>query len=579
MDVFEATQPQGAVGSDDVHADLRGRLSEAYGASHRSPVAVASGYGVRVSVERGHLTVVDGVGDTVRTRRWSRANHGLSRLVVIASTGAVGLEALKWCAGAGIGVVVLDPFDGELLLTSGGCGNNDPRLRRAQALAIGTETGLAVARYLIVSKLEGQSALAGESLGAPDTANSIAALAEMVADAGSLEEVRQLEASAANLYFAAWSRLDIRFIRRDSSRIPEHWGVFEGRRSSVFPGSARSATDPLNAMLNYGYRLLEAEGRIACLRIGIDPGLGVLHADLKCRDSLVLDLIEAARPSVDRSLFDLLGSVPLRKRDFVEDSRGVVRLLPPLTHKIAAGMPTWAAGLAPVVEHVAEIFAAGSAYDISVATLLSRQKHKAAARRRTDEGLTTDQATAFIGPNPGGLVPRAKRRQQPRHQPSPQLPLPICRGCGAALPQPADRLRARRTWCDRCGMLRRQELDVEMRGAADEVAQNFRVVQGVLPSHTPDAQQRRIATNRRRQLARLAWEADHGGAAPDVEWYLVHIAPRLTELSLTEIAGAIGVSTSSASKFRRGLRVPAPRHWALLSDLVGASSSAGGQRS
>jgi hypothetical protein len=53
--------------------------------------------------------------------------------------------------------------------------------------------------------------------------------------------------------------------------------------------------------------------------------------------------------------------------------------------------------------------------------------------------------------------------------------------------------------------------------------------------------------NRRRQLARLAWEFDHGGVSPDVEWYSEQIAPRLCELSLGEIAGALGVSTSSAA--------------------------------
>jgi hypothetical protein len=39
-------------------------------------------------------------------------------------------------------------------------------------------------------------------------------------------------------------------------------------------------------------------------------------------------------------------------------------------------------------------------------------------------------------------------------------------------------------------------------------------------------------------------------------------------MSLTEIADALGASTSSASKFRRGLRVPAPRHWTALAALV-----------
>ena len=59
-----------------------------------------------------------------------------------------------------------------------------------------------------------------------------------------------------------------------------------------------------------------------------------------------------------------------------------------------------------------------------------------------------------------------------------------------------------------------------------------------------------------------------------MEWYAEQIAPRLAELSLKEIAGALGVSTSSASKFRRGLRVPAPRHWRSLAELVGAESRA-----
>src|ERR1017187_3518981 len=38
-----------------------------------------------------------------------------------------------------------------------------------------------------------------------------------------------------------------------------------------------------------------------------------------------------------------------------------------------------------------------------------------------------------------------------------------------------------------------------------------------------------------------------GGVSPDVEWYSEQIAPRLCELSLGEIAGALGVSTSSAA--------------------------------
>jgi hypothetical protein len=112
-----------------------------------------------------------------------------------------------------------------------------------------------------------------------------------------------------------------------------------------------------------------------------------------------------------------------------------------------------------------------------------------------------------------------------------------------------------------------------MRAASAVNAEQHRAETGVFPPHTEEAQARRRVANGRRQLARLAWEADHGGASPDVEWYSEQIAPKLPGLSLTEIAGALGVSTSSASKFRRGLRVPAPRHWAMLAALTDARVS------
>ena len=52
--------------------------------------------------------------------------------------------------------------------------------------------------------------------------------------------------------------------------------------------------------------MLEAEARIALLAIGLDPGIGVLHADLEARDSLTLDLMEAVRPRVDAHVLGLL---------------------------------------------------------------------------------------------------------------------------------------------------------------------------------------------------------------------------------------------------------------------------------
>ncbi|MGD0083447.1 MAG: CRISPR-associated endonuclease Cas1 [Acidimicrobiales bacterium] len=161
--------------------------------------------------------------------------------------------------------------------------------------------------------------------------------------APSLEEIRHVEAVAANVYWNAWSEIEVPFVRKDVPRVADHWRAFEGRRSAVNVGTSRSATDPANDVLNYGYRLLEAEGRLACLAVGLDPGLGILHADVKGRDSMVLDVMEAVRPVVDGYVLDLFRARPLTKADFAEDRRGVLRVLPPLAHRIAEAMPTWAA--------------------------------------------------------------------------------------------------------------------------------------------------------------------------------------------------------------------------------------------
>ncbi|MGO9853903.1 MAG: CRISPR-associated endonuclease Cas1 [Acidimicrobiales bacterium] len=118
-----------------------------------------------------------------------------------------------------------------------------------------------------------------------------------------------------------------------STIIPKNWRRFEGRRSAVNPGSPRNSSDPINSLVNYCSRLLEGEAHLATLAVGLDPGLGILHADTTGRASFVLDLLEAARPLAERHVLPLLRSQPLRWRDFHEDGRGVVRVLPPLTHR------------------------------------------------------------------------------------------------------------------------------------------------------------------------------------------------------------------------------------------------------
>jgi CRISPR/Cas system-associated endonuclease Cas1 len=143
--------------------------------------------------------------------------------------------------------------------------------------------------------------------------------------------------------------------------MPEHWRTF-GTRSSPLTDSPRSAANPANALLNYLYSMLEAEARIALLTVGLDPGMGVLHADQRNRDSLACDVMEAVRPQVDAFVLGLLQTHTFSVRDFFETRQGICRLLPPMTQLLAETAPQWAKAIAPHAEEVARtLFAAREA--------------------------------------------------------------------------------------------------------------------------------------------------------------------------------------------------------------------------
>src|SRR6266478_1249996 len=129
----------------------------------RQGVVTLFGYGINVHVDRGHLTIRDGIGTQQRFARFPRVGHRLKRLVVIGSDGLVSLAALRWLADQGAAFVMLDRF-GEVLATTGPVHPSDARLRRSQALAESTGAALQLPRELSAQKLSGQEKVARDKL-------------------------------------------------------------------------------------------------------------------------------------------------------------------------------------------------------------------------------------------------------------------------------------------------------------------------------------------------------------------------------------------------------------------------------
>jgi hypothetical protein len=134
-------------------------------------VIIADGYGVRLTVNKGHVVIYDGNAENKRERRLSRVdaktNDGIARIIVLAETGYVSLEVLRWCKALNIGITQLDRYGDIIMMSPGQTG--DPRVLRAQVLAGPgmpyAAAGAAMMSELLTAKITGQADIAETLLG------------------------------------------------------------------------------------------------------------------------------------------------------------------------------------------------------------------------------------------------------------------------------------------------------------------------------------------------------------------------------------------------------------------------------
>jgi CRISPR-associated endonuclease Cas1 len=490
----------------------------------RHGVITLFGYGIRVFVDRGHLTVEDGIGADRRHCRLPRVGHGLKRLVVIGSDGMVSLAAMRWLADQDASFVMLER-DGTVLATTGPVHPSEAKLRRAQALAHSSGAALRITRELIVRKIAGQEQVARLKLLDTSTADAIAQFGAEVPSADCITTIRLIESQAARAYWSAWSTLPITFPKNDLIRVPDHWCTF-GARVSPLTGSPRLAANPPNAILNYLYAVLESEARLAAAALGLDPGLGVLHVDTSARDSLACDLMEPVRPHVDAYVLDWITKQPLRREWLFEKSDGNCRLSGSFAVRLSETARTWGRAVAPIAEWVARAF---------WSTI-----------RRPDTPLTTRLTHANKRKAKGVAVPALTPAPKPEN---------VCLGCGKPVASASTR-------CANCS--------VEV--SRDRLLKVAR--QGRIASKSPESRARVAATQRRQQTARWNWQPSSLPNWLSDKTYSKQIQPRLASKTLSQITNAIGVSIPYASDIRKGRRRPHPRHWEALASLVSLEAPA-----
>lgn len=488
----------------------------------RHGVLTLFGYGIQVRVDRGHLLIEDGIGEDRRKIRLPRVGHGLKRLVCIGADGAISLAALQWLAAQDASFVMLER-DGSVLATTGPARSSDAKLRRAQALAHVSGAALRITRELIRQKLAGQESVARNKLLDTTTADAIAGFSAELPTAENIASIRLIEAQAALAYWSVWRTLPIIFPKNDVARMPAHWLSF-GARISPLTGSPRLSVNPPNAMLNYLYAILESEARLAAAALGLDPGLGVLHADTANRDSLALDLLEPVRPQVDSFLLDWIARRPLSRQWFFEQRDGNCRLMGPFAVRLSETASMWRRAVAPIAEWVAQaLWNSKQTSSGTIQHVPTRLTH-----RRRSEGRGND----FEAPT--SSTPRQVK---------------ICEVCGAE--------GVKNRYCRSCAVevSRETMAQIALIGHAKPKAKSFKAgVSHKLSEHA---------------VANTWWSPSSMPAWLTEDFYVQRIQPQLKTIKVRVIAEALHVSKPYAAFIRDGRRRPHPRHWRALADLVG----------
>lgn len=521
----------------------------------RAGVLAVDGFGVKLRILHGKLHVDDGIGRHRRSIVLDRAGSGLERLALLGKSGSVTFEALAWLRAIGAAFVQIGK-DGALLAHSVPFGYAGVPIRRAQALAVTSGLDVILARELIARKFEGQRrnlARLGGDLRSFDT------LRGALGDAKSIDEIRRIEAQAAALYWNAWKGLPMRWRSRDLARIPERWLRF-GSRASILTGAPRAASSPVCAILNYTFALLETESRLALLAQGLDPTLGVLHADQRNRDSFALDAMEPIRPDVDAFVLDLLEDRVFTSRDFAELPNGVCRLCASVTHDLALTLPHWRMLMQPIAARLAQAFR-DSHVDQRDAPRIIRAGPSHLRRIHPASKHSPLVATPRKASQPRPYA--SKEWDAPRPEGLARNPI-ACAICGEPV------LKRRRRHCEECmPQVRRAHGLRAIAAARKALAAQSRT--GKDPRSSREAGRKRGEANAEHHRRNREWKREHGdGAGHDRAWFLREVTPKLDAFSLAEIARATGLSLAACSRFRAGARVPHPRHWAAFLTLVKA---------
>ena len=284
-----------------------------------------SGFGTSINVDKRKLII----HNKLKNEKLEFYPHQISHDSVILDghTGNITFESMRWLMKHDIQLTLLN-WNGNLLATTLPEGPKSGRLRIKQYQKYQDEKiRYKIAQKIVRSKVESSFNLLKElakfyDLDIAKTEKTIHKEGQMFAKTldtektASFSNLMMYEGRIATVYFTDLSMVFTKITPK-------------------FPFSARAdktnnrnynAADEINALLNYGYAILESEVRKAVNASGLDYSIGFLHEIFQGKTPLVYDIQELFRWLVDYSIIELLEEYTLKKSDFIVTENYHIRL-------------------------------------------------------------------------------------------------------------------------------------------------------------------------------------------------------------------------------------------------------------
>ncbi len=194
-----------------------------------------------------------------------------------------------------------------------GTGHKNVELRTAQyRMSFEPAFCLRLARDLVAAKIRNARTLMrrnwrGETPPDPVLAE-LRRLAQRAGQAADLATLLGIEGAAGAAYFGQFAHT-----------LKDHGGAFDFTRRN-----RRPPTDPVNALLSFGYGLLVRSITVTLAAVGFDPYRGFYHQPRYGRPALALDLMEPFRPLIAESVvIQVINNGEVRAQDFVHAAGAV----------------------------------------------------------------------------------------------------------------------------------------------------------------------------------------------------------------------------------------------------------------